>query len=258
MKIYFLSGLPRSGSTVLASILNQNPNLYASTTSGVIDIIGAACSAWENSPSTIAQGSNTKEIYNIIGSIIRARYKDIGKPIIIDKNRGWVNPVVIKTMSEVLGHEVKIIATVRSTADCAASFIRIKNPPDVSEFLRNSPLINHLKSSYAELKNGYDQYPKNILFVDYDDMLQNPNIQMEKINEFLGIDKFDYDFNNIDASVVAEKDEAAWGIANLHKIAPKLARQNNEDSKKVLGHHFDSYDQPKFWIGETREYKKKK
>ena len=34
--LHFLSGIPRSGSTVLAAILNQNPETHVSTTSGLV------------------------------------------------------------------------------------------------------------------------------------------------------------------------------------------------------------------------------
>jgi ADP-heptose:LPS heptosyltransferase len=161
-------------------------------------------------------------------------------------------------MTKVLGHHPKIIATVRSTADCAASFVRVAKPNDVSEFLRSSQLIQHLKSSYAELKNGYDSAPNNILFIDYDDLIQSPQEQLNLIHKFLGLDPFEYDFGNIDTKVVAEKDDAAWGIPNLHTISPRLGYQHNQDSRKILAQHFDSYDQPKFWKGEVRDYKKKK
>ena len=36
---YFLAGLPRSGSTVLASILNQNPEVYVTPTSPMLDLL---------------------------------------------------------------------------------------------------------------------------------------------------------------------------------------------------------------------------
>jgi hypothetical protein len=256
--LYFLSGLPRSGSTVLSSILNQHPQLYSTPTSGLIEILGSICNTWESSPTTVAQGSEKEEAYRMLRSVIEAKYKDVKKPIILDKSRGWVNPQIMETMSKVLGKEPKIIATVRSTADCASSFIRIAKPNDISEFLRSSHLIQHLKSSYAELKNGYEKYPKNILFIDYDDLIQSPQEQMNKIHKFLDLEPFEYNFGDIDTKVVAEKDDAAWGIPNLHTISPRLGYQHSQDSRKILAQHFDSFDQPKFWKGEVREYKKKK
>jgi hypothetical protein len=256
--IHFLSGLPRSGSTVLSSIFNQNPQIHSTSTSGLIAIMGAICASWESSPTTIAQGSDKEEAYRLLRSVMNSKYENIDKPIIIDKNRGWVNPLIMETMSKVQGYPPKIIATVRSTADCAASFVRIAKPKDTSEFLRSSPLIHHLKSCYAQLKEGYDNAPNNILFIDYDDLIQSPQTQMDRIHQFIGLDSFEYNFNNIDTEVVAENDDLAWGVPNLHSISPRLAYQHNQDSRNILGQYYDSFDQPKFWKGEVREHKKKK
>lgn len=256
--IHFLSGLPRSGSTVLSSILNQHPEIYSSSTSGLVEIMGAACVAWESSPTTIAQGSQKEEIYKILNHIIEGKYKNIDKKIIIDKNRLWVNPQIIDTMTHVLGRPPKIIATVRSTTDCAASFVRISSPNNLCEFINNSQLINHLKLSYTQLKRGYEKYPNNILFIEYDDLIRSPQKQMNRIHEFLSISDYEYDFNNIDTKIVAERDQDAWGVTNLHSISSKLEYQHTNDTKEILREYFDEFDQPKFWIGETKDTKKKK
>jgi len=258
MNMHFLSGLPRSGSTVLSSLLNQHPQVYSSSTSGLVEIMGAICNTWESSPTTIAQGSDKSEAYRMLKSVMKSKYENISKPVIIDKNRIWVNPLIMKTMTEILGRPPKIIATVRSTADCAASFVRVANPKDLNDFLINSSLIKHLKSSYTTLYAGYEQFPKNILFVDYDDLVVDPQKEMNRIHEFLELDAYEYNFQEIDTNVVAENDEKAWGIPNLHKISSKLEYQNNQNSKDVLGHYFDSFDQPKFWISSQASTKKKK
>ena len=48
----FLSSLPRSGSTLLASLLNQRPDVYASPTSNLCNTLGAALQTWEHHPTT--------------------------------------------------------------------------------------------------------------------------------------------------------------------------------------------------------------
>lgn len=255
--IHFLSGLPRSGSTVLSSLLNQHPQIHSTATSGLIDIMGAACMAWEQSPSTIARDEKKEDAYRILRSILESKYETVVKPVIVDKSRGWVNPQIMDTMSHVLGTRPKIVATVRSPYDCAASFVRVAKPNNALEFLRSSQLIQHLKSSYASLKQGYEAFPKNFCFIDYDDLIQSPQREMNRVLKFLKLDPFTFDFDNIDTSVVAEKDDQAWGIPNLHAIAPTLGRQHNQNAKSVLGHKFDDFDPPRFWLGETSEEKKK-
>ena len=258
MIMHFLSGLPRSGSTVLSSLLNQHPQVYSTSTSGLVEIMGAVCTTWESSPATVAQGSDKSEAHRMLKSVMESKYKHISKPVIVDKSRAWVNPIIMKTMSEILGRPPKIIATVRSTTDCAASFVRVAKPDDMNDFLSNSSLIKHLKSSYTLLSAGFKEFPESILFVDYDDLIANPQSEMNTIHDFLGLDKYEYNFQEIDTNVVAENDEKAWGIPNLHKISSKLEYQNSTSSKDVLGYYFDSFDQPKFWKDSTIKIEKKK
>lgn len=253
-KFYFLSGLPRSGSTLLTAILNQNPKIYASPTSGLIDLMGNTLNSWYEKIHEV-QGRNDEELFRLLKGIMESKYENIDKPIIIDKSRGWTNPDIIKTMTRLLGEKMKIIATVRSVPDCASSFVRIAKPKDKENFLKNSQLIGHLKSSYISLLEGYKKYPESILFIDYDDLLKDPKTEMKKIHEFLELGDFEYSFDNIDGSIIKERDEEVWNIPNLHNIKPKLKRQHFEKSEDVLGHLFDEFDQDKFWI---KGYQKKK
>lgn len=250
--LHFLSGLPRSGSTVLASILNQHPHIRATSTSGLIDIMGAVCAAWETTPTTSAQGSKPEEAYRLLRHVVDGKYETETKPVVIDKSRGWANPVIMQTMTKVLGCTPKIIATVRHPADCAASFVRIANPQDLCSFLNTSPLIEHLKSSYVTLEDGYKNHPECFLFVDYEQLIQNPHREMDRILKFLELPPHKFDFNSIDTQIVAEKDDAAWGIPDLHTIAPRLGKQHNQNSRDVLGHYYYSFEKPRFWMGETQ------
>ena len=65
----FLSSLPRSGSTLLTSLLNQRPDTYASPTSNLCDTMGAAVQAWEQNPTTKASGGTQKDLIRILKGI---------------------------------------------------------------------------------------------------------------------------------------------------------------------------------------------
>lgn len=251
-KFYFLSGLPRSGSTLLSAILNQNPNIYASPTSGLFDIMGSALTSWYNKVNEV-QGRDDADLFNLLKGLMVSKYSKINKPIIFDKSRSWTGSETMRTMSKVLGEDVKIIATVRNVAECAASFLRVANPKDKENFLRNSQLINHLKESYATLYDGYSKYPNSIHFVIYDNLIKNPKKELEKIHKFLGLEPFNYEFDNIDGSVVKEKDDDVWNIPNLHDIKPKVKRQNNYNCQELFGDLYDEFNQDEFWLKKQKK-----
>ena len=251
--IYFLAGLPRSGSTVLAAILNQHPSVHATSTSGLLDILVGTLTAWTTSltvKASIDKAASESEIQRILRNICEEKYATIDKPVILDKARGWSSSINIPTMAKVLGHKPKIVATVRNIPDCVASFVRIAKPEDKYQFLRESDLVGHVKESYQSLESGYHFAPECILFVDYDDLMRDPATQLKRVHKFLDLPDFEYDFDTLDGTNLKERDEEVWDVKGLHDIKPKLGYQHYEDPKDVLGHMYDQYLQPRFWLNE--------
>jgi hypothetical protein len=242
MTLYFLAGLPRSGSTLLANLLCQNRALTATATSGVIDLLAALMTTWENNPAMVS--SSKADINALLGAVLREKYP--GNQTYIDKSRGWVRPGIIETMTDVLGYAPKIIATVRPIPDCVASFVRLIKPDDLDYFCKNHPVMQHLKFSYESLNAGFDKYPENILFVEYDNVMADAQKELNRIYDFLELPRFEHTFDAIE-SVVVEDDEKAWGIADLHTIRPRL-QKTAPHARDILGDElFNYFDVAECW-----------
>jgi hypothetical protein len=250
--LHFLSGIPRSGSTVLAAILNQNPQTHVSTTSGLVHALDGLANTWHSAGLLNENDPKRTKLAQTMRGAIDAFYEDTTAPVIIDKSRGWPIAQIMAAMSQVLGHQPKIIATVRSVPDCAASFIRVAKPENLDEFMYSGQLMDHLKAAYISLQNGYNFAPENFLFVEYEDLLADTKAQLARIHAFLELPDFAYDFNNIDGSTVAEDDEQLHGHAGMHDIKPKLEAQHKQDPKDLLKSHYSSFCQPEFWLETPR------
>ena len=250
--LHFLSGIPRSGSTVLAAILNQNPMTHVSTTSGLVHALDGLANTWHSAGLLNENDPERTKLAQTMRGAIDAFYEDTDKPVIIDKSRGWPIGQIMGAMSQVLGRQPKIIATVRSVPDCAASFIRVAKPTDLDEFMATGQLMDHLRAAYISLQNGYEYAPENFLFVEYEDLLADPKAQLARIHEFLELPEFAYDFNNIDGSSVAEDDENLHGHAGMHDVKPVLAAQHKQDPRDLLKHHYSAFCQPEFWLERPR------
>lgn len=250
--LHFLSGVPRSGSTVLAAILNQNPMTHVSTTSALGAALDGLATAWHQNNLLVDNDPERKKLAHTMRGVIDAFYEEVPKPVIIDKARNWPIPVIMQAMGQVLGHKPKIIATVRSIPDCMASFVRVAKPENLDEFLTNGNLAAHLKQSYQTLQGGYAYDPECFLFVEYEDLLANPQAELERIHNFLDLPHFEYDLNNIDGSTVKEDDENLHGVSGLHDIKPVLEKQHNESPRDILKHHYSQYCQPEFWLERPR------
>ena len=79
-----MAGLPRSGSTLLASILNQNPDIYVSAQSPLPNILGAAYNHYQSQENL--DSSRFEDIYNVIDHTIPLFYERHPQKYIIDKN----------------------------------------------------------------------------------------------------------------------------------------------------------------------------
>jgi len=222
----YLASLPRSGSTLLTSLLNQRGDTYATPTSNLSDTMGAAVREWEHNPTTKATNGTEEDLIRILKGISESRYST--EKMVFDKSRSWAQPQIIETISKF--QEVKIVATVRPTVECLASFVNISKPEDINEFFKG-PLVNHFFSSYYTLKAGYEAYPDKFLLIEYDALVNDTQNQMDRISEFVGTTKFTHDLNNVPAS--KEQDEA-WGIEDLHAVRPVVSNRNL-DVVSILG-----------------------
>jgi len=249
--IYFLSGLPRSGSTLLGSILNQNPDVYVSPTSPLLDLFCLQNEALNRVKEqyTFDDAKQSESIYN---ALPKAFYQHINKPHIIDKHRAWARNVMPAQMH--ISSDPKVICTYRSVAEVVVSFLKLVNK-DPNNFidaaLRQKHIAITTENRAKELWEGYisdpwqslqiglQNYKKNLYFVSYSDLITDPSITIDGVYDFLGIERYQHEFENISNSCGESKD-AAWGLKDLHTIRPTLAK-TSDDPVTVLGENLCKY-----------------
>ena len=248
-KIYFLSGMQRSGSTLLACLLNQHPEIYATVTSPLLDVLWTASYKLEECTSqfTFDQETIGKQVTK---GIINSFHENVKKPIVIDKHRAW--PAAISMITKEY-KKPKIICTNRSVPEIITSFINLigKNYNTIDKTIRSQGLPISINNRADFLFNAYVNYPRKTLItalekyrdcvhiVEYNDIVNNSQETMNKIYEFLEIDSFNHNFNNIENTCNEEKDDA-WGIENLHIIRSKL-QKTSTPPEEVLGKQLTEY-----------------
>ena len=120
--IFYQSSLPRAGSTLLQNILAQNPDIYATPTSGVLELLYAARANYTTSPEFKAQDNELMEkaYHAFCKEGMDAFYNSItDKKYVVDKSRGW--GIHYDFLKFVRGEEPKIICMVRDLRDIFAS-----------------------------------------------------------------------------------------------------------------------------------------
>jgi sulfotransferase len=248
-KIFFQSSLPRSGSTLLQNILAQNPHFYTTPTSGLIELFYRSRGAFNDSPEFKAQDENTmkKAFVGYCRGGLEGYFNSItDKRYIVDKSRAWgINYNFLNTFYP----NPKIICMVRDLRDVFASFEKNyrKNPlintgivinPElkgttvekrVDHFANNPPLGLSLDWLIDIISQGID---KKILFVKYEELLKNPDKELQRIYDYLEVDYFKHDFDNIEQITI--EDDRIHGPFGDHKIRRKLEPLKS-DSKNILG-----------------------
>ena len=243
---HFLSGLPRSGSTVLASILNQNPSVYVTPTSPMLNITVKMQEAWREDPTVKANYFET-QIRNLTEAILPAFWAHRPEPIIIDKGRGWAKNM--PTASALFGHPIKAIVTTRDLPSVMASWLTIiKAQPgcalDQTIIKRGyAPTddnrmaemwFNMVRDCMEGLAQIRREAPSQILEVTYDGLVTHPRETLTQIQNFLGLPSHEYDFNNI-VNDTQDDDLVAWGFEGLHTIRKSLGKVERGTPQEILG-----------------------
>lgn len=259
---YFLSGLPRTGTTVLGAILNQNPQVFVGPISPLVDFIEINHLQFKTNTSYLTNKKINFE-NEFVKNIPNIWYADIDKKIIIDKNRNWARH--IEYIKKYITSDVKIICTVRPVLEILASFIKIirqtpnkKSFVDIELYLNKKPITDDNRCDYLMSKHGvverclyslaqpYINDNENLIhIVDYNDLTTTPKLTIDKIYDFLDLPKFEHDFDNITHAY--KEDDEVFGIPDLHTVRKSLSK-NEYDYKEFLSDYvIEKYNNLEFW-----------
>ena len=90
-RVHFISGLPRSGSTLLSAILRQNPRFSASMTSPVSALFGAVHPKMCGGEFGVFFDDEKRTA--VLKSIFNGYYPSASEQVIFDTNRTWTGKV---------------------------------------------------------------------------------------------------------------------------------------------------------------------
>ena len=242
-----LSGIPRSGSQVLASLLNQHPMIHASTTSPVVDMITIFNNNWPQISAALLN-TDPQQYNNMIRGFVYGAYEHISKPIIVDKNRIW--PRQAQLMGDVLYSKPKIICTVRSIPSVLASYILLIRKNSHKTTFVDQDIIDkglpvndknrckilwerYINVPYMALRHGFQSGKADLLVLRYLDIVNNSQQTMDQVCQFVNIDSYSVDLSNLQP--MPENDSFHGGLEGLHDVRSVMA-QTSPEPEKIIGH----------------------
>jgi sulfotransferase len=248
-KLFYQSSLPRSGSTLLQNILAQNPDIYATPTSGVLELVFGARVNYTESPEFKAQDPELMRtgFQAFCREGMLAYYNAItDKKYVVDKSRGWG---IHYDLLNFIHPNPKIVCMVRDLRDIFASMENNfrKNPEKSKEILNwaqmqgttvpkrvdiwisGQPVGMAIERLSEMIRMGIDS---KILFVKFEDLCLYPETEMTRIYQYLDIPYYHHDFDNIEQ--VTKEDDEVYGLFGDHVIRKKLEPVPSK-AKALLG-----------------------
>lgn len=249
-EIFFINGMPRSGSTLLCNILAQNPEFHVTSTSGLSDIVSNIHEMWHRNPSIKASESAEKQL-KLIKDIIHSYHSDTERPVVFNKSRGWASLIELVELS--LEKPIKILTTTRSLPCVLASFEKLyrKELKNINSPMIRSQEMSILSGRVNSWVNGvvgstfnsiHDAFLRGhrdkFHLVDYDDLTSNPEKILKEIYTFLDKPYYSHNFNNVQQ--YTHENDIEHGFSDLHTIRPIIAPQK-DDSREILGSIYDQF-----------------
>jgi len=226
-QLLFLVAQPRSGNTLFASIMNQNPEIAVTPNSITLEIMKDLHLLKQTD--VFLNYQDHKSLDNVLDSVFDTYYKDWPQRIIIDRG-----PVMttgnFQLMQKHFKRSFKCIVLLRDLMDVLASYMQwytenpdafpnrynCKNDEEKLSMIMNKE--GAVAKDLEAIKNSY-KYKDMCHYVKYDDMVKNPEQEFRKIYKFLDEPYFNHRFIDIDqvnVNGLSYNDKIVG--SNMHKL----------------------------------------
>jgi len=254
-QLFFLVALPRSGNTLFASIMNQNPEIACTPNSITLEIMKdlfllKQTDVFQNYP-------DHKSLDNVLDIVYDTYYKDWPQRIIIDRG-----PVMTKgnfaLMQKHFKQPFKCIVLLRDLMDVLASYMKwytenldaFPNRFNLKTDEEKLSMIMNSKGAVAKdldaIKNSFN-YPDICHFVKYNDLVAQPEQEIRKVYQFMGLPYFNHKFEDLQQIEVngMKYDDTIVG-KNMHNIRPVVRKVNNFYMDKIPERIKQKYEHIRF------------
>jgi sulfotransferase len=231
--IHFISGLPRSGSTLLSALLRQNPRFHAGMSGPVAGLLNSLLGEMSaaNEYSVFLSDEQRKRI--LLGVVENYYGAEYPADIIFDTNRLWCARMPLLNS---LFPESKVIACVRDMPWIIDSIERLVrrnalSPSSIFQYQSGGTVYTRADTiangdglagfAYNGLKEAfYGEHTRQLMLVQYETLVTAPERVMNAIYAFIGEPHYQHDFDNV--AYEAEEFDARAGTPGLHVVRAKV------------------------------------
>ncbi len=233
MTIHFISGLPRSGSTLLSALLRQNPRIHAAMSSPVATLCSALLERMSaNNEYSIFLDTQCRK--RLLTGVFGAYYHEVGRELVFDTNRSWTGKMAL---IQDLYPGSRIVCCVREVSWILDSFEHLfnQNPLQISRILNFAPtpslytridmLMNSetgvIGQSWSTLREAFfGEHSSRLILVPYDRLARAPLEVLAKLYAELDEPQFVHDIENVEYAEHEFDDQL--GVPGLHSVRSKV------------------------------------
>lgn len=228
---HMITGLPRSGSTLLSSILQQNPRFHASITDPLATLVKGVIETSQDGPGMRAEVPESR-VKNLVEHLFEGYYTDVDRPVIFNTNRAWslLTPVIKKVFPQ-----SRMLMCVRDIAWILDSFEQAhrRNPLSKNSVFGGLSGTVYSRMDLLMEDSGIVGFPLQgvkqaitsdekhlVMIIDYELLCKNPQGIIHAVYNFIGEPVFEHDFNNVEARW--DEYDQEIGMKDLHTVRKKV------------------------------------
>lgn len=226
MNFTALSGLPRSGSTLLSSILSQNPEIHAEGNSAVCQLMwDMQVSCTVNAHEQLSANNRMSTQDSLVAAIPAIYYRDVRSMHIVDKCRSWTLPPNMEMLRRYISDPARVIVLTRPIDDIVRSFVRVRKANGWTCDLERGLLdegTEPIMRSLMGVNMARQADTGEFLFIEYDDLVDSTQEIIESIYGFCEWEPFHHTYSNI-VNPHPEND-LVYGLIGLHDVRDTISR----------------------------------
>ena len=219
----FQAGLPRTGSTVLSAILDQNPGIHAGQNSPVCQLMWDVQVSCENAASEQLEASDRTDFQaDLLSRIPDLYYRHVSEPTVVDKCMTWTLPLNLDLIRRHITPDPKIVVLTRPLDEVIESWVNahhragLEFDADLLWVKGSSPVMR----SADGIQSAREMNAGEFLFVEYADFMADPATTLERVYDHYGLPAFEHDYENIVCH--NQENESVHGVPGLHTVRQQL------------------------------------
>jgi sulfotransferase len=265
--VHFISGLPRSGSTLLSAILRQNARFSAGMSSPVASLFSGVLPKMSGT-SEYASFFGDERRQRVLSNLFNAYHHEnleSGR-LVFDTNRSWTAKL---PLLDSLFPMAKVICCVREVPwviDSVEKLVR-RNPTHVSGMFHSKSVRNvygrvqDLMDSergliglpWGSLREAwFGEHANKLIIIRYESLVADPLGVVGRLYDALGEVRFVHDFQNVEYA--EDEFDHRMGMPGLHTVNRKVELINR--TTLLPPDIFMKYVDMNFWENEKLNTKK--